>query len=104
MSDKPSLATIDPNEVRRRESHRAHLRQAQAAADLVEEVKALRQIIHQQEQRLAAAEARLIKSEEDSRRSSRWRTFWNVVYAILTLLITLVTNWPAELIAWISTW
>ena len=104
MSKKPSVAVIDPQEVRRREKHRAQLQESQALAAMASEVKALRQIIHQQEQRLAAAEARLIKSEEDSRRSSRWRTFWNVVYAILTLLITLVTNWPAELIAWISTW
>ena len=81
MSDKPSLATINPDEVRLRESHRAHLRQAQAAADLVEEVRALRQIIHQQEQRLAAAEAELHRSE------SR-QMLYNVILLACTVLST----------------
>lgn len=81
MSKKPSVAVIDPQEVRRREKHRAQLQESQALAAMASEVKALRQIIHQQEQRIASAEAELHRSE------SR-QMLYNVILLACTVLST----------------
>lgn len=71
MSDKPSLATINPDEVRHRESHRAHLRQAQAAADLVEEVRALRCRVDQLEADLQQYRAQQQAEDRKRREADR---------------------------------
>lgn len=71
MSDKPSLATINPDEVRLRESHRAHLLEAQAAADLVEEVRALRRRVDHLEADLQEYLAQQQSEDREHRETDR---------------------------------